>query len=83
MHILFYIYLITFEKRLEQNQFLNIQNNNNLLKIKNDLLKKTSMIKNLVNIIDNFMKNKESNLKMNSQFNEIVKQKFYLHQYYF
>ena len=83
VHILFYIYLIIFDKRLEQNQFLNIQNNNNLLRIKNDLLKKTSMIQNLLNIIDNFMKNKESNLKMNSLFNEIIKQKFYFHQYYF
>jgi len=83
VHILFYIYLIIFDKRLEQNQFLNIQNNNNLLRIKNDLLKKTSMIQNLVNIIDNFIKNPKSILKMNSQFNEIISQKFFLHQFYF
>ena len=56
IHILFFIYLIIFDKRLEQNQYMMIQNNNNLLRIKNDLLKKTSMIQNLVNIIDNFVK---------------------------
>ena len=41
------------------------------------------MIQNLVNIIDDFIKNPKSNLKMNSQFNEIISQKFYLHQFYF
>ena len=83
MHILFFIYLIIFDKRLQQSQIMNFQNNDNLLKIKNDLLKKTSMIQNLVNIIDDFIKNPKSNLKMNSQFNEIISQKFYLHQFYF
>ena len=83
MHISFFIYLIKFDKRLQQSQIMLIQNNDNLKKIKNDLLKKTSMIQNLVNIIDNSIKNQKSNLKMNSQFNEIISQKFYLHQFYF
>ena len=83
IHILFFIYLIIFDKRLEQNQYMMIQNNNNLLRIKNDLLKKTSMIQNLVNIIDNFVKNPLSQLKMNPHFNEIISQKFYFHQFYF
>ena len=83
MNLLFFVYLNIFDKRLQQNQFMSFQNNDNLLKIKNDLLKKTSMIQNLVNIIDNFIKNPKSILKMNSQFNEIISQKFYLHQFYF
>ena len=83
MNIIFFFFLIIFDKRLQQSQNLIFQNNDNLLKIKNDLLKKTSMIQNLVNIIDNFIKNPKSILKMNSQFNEIISQKFYLHQFYF
>ena len=83
LHIIFLIYLIKFDKRLEQNQFMNNQNNNNLLKMKNDLLKKTSMIQNLINIIDNLIKNKKRFSGINSQFNEIISQKFYLHQFYF
>ena len=62
---------------------MNNQNNNNLLKMKNDLLKKTSMIQNLINIIDNLIKNKKRFSGINSQFNEIISQKFYLHQFYF
>ena len=83
LHILFLIYLIKFDKRLEQNQFISNQNNNNLLKVKNDLLKKTSMMQNLINIIDNLIKNQKRFSEINSQFNEIISQKFYLHQFYF
>lgn len=81
IHILFFIYLIIFDKRLEANQILNIQNNNNLLKLRNGLSKKTSMIQNLITIIDNLLKNIAKN--SNSQFDELMSQKYYLHQFYF
>jgi hypothetical protein len=41
IHLLFFIYLIIFDKRLEQNTLMNIQNNKYLIRIKNELSKKT------------------------------------------
>ena len=84
IHLLFFIYLIIFDKRLEQNTLMNIQNNKYLIRIKNELSKKTSIITNLMTIIDNnIIKNKYNEVINNSQFDEIKMMKLNDYQSYF
>ena len=84
IHLLFFIYLIIFDKRLEQNTLMNIQNNKYLIRIKNELSKKTSIITNLMTIIDNnIIKNKYNEFINNSQFDEIKMMKLNDYQSYF
>ena len=68
VHLLFAIYLIIFDKRLEQNTLMIIQNNKYFLRIKNELSKKISIINNLLTRIDN---NTFKNINNNSNFDEI------------
>jgi FkbM family methyltransferase len=59
---------------------LNIQNNINLLKIKNELSKKSSLINELIN---SAKKNRYNKISNNSQFDTITKMKYIQYQSYF
>lgn len=77
IHLLFAFHLIIFDKRLEQNTLMIIQNNKYHKIIKNELSKKISIINNLLIRIDN---NTFKNNNNNSHVDEIQIMKFMEYQ---
>ena len=77
IHLLFAFHLIIFDKRLEQNTLMIIQNNKYHKIIKNELSKKRSIINNLLIRIDN---NTFKNNNNNSHVDEIQIMKFMEYQ---